>query len=201
MNNNISVPKEMRRAMEEDMVNTLIKSLALEVTRTTREYLKTIIRDVRPADFIKILDELADEDGRLAYKTPLERIIYAIKAAAKVSKDELSIVSTERAEFLYSLLYQIKKQITATREVGKSALQKFEEIDLKTIRMSQDSLPALDKINLASVTGVGKKWIYDHVDFDRSLFISRLKNEIKSQIILDSVVISGIHSIAQKKPS
>jgi hypothetical protein len=80
-------------------------------------------------------------------------------------------------------MYDIRRDITLVRDGEKSALERFEAIRFTSIKRQGEETPLLDETDINVVKTLTKKWIYDYVSLDRSLFEARLLHEYRNEIL------------------
>ncbi|HLD22847.1 MAG TPA: hypothetical protein VJA83_02825, partial [Sulfuricurvum sp.] len=89
----------------------------------------------------------------------------------------------ERAENLYRLMYDIRRDVSLIRDGDKSALERFEAIRFTSIKHANEEKPLLDETDINVVKVLTKRWIYDYVSLDRSLFEARVTHEYRNEIL------------------
>ncbi|OHD95140.1 MAG: hypothetical protein A2517_11215 [Sulfuricurvum sp. RIFOXYD12_FULL_44_77] len=73
--------------------------------------------------------------------------------------------------------------MSLVRDGEKSALERFEAIRFTSIKHANKEKPLLDETDINVVKIVTKRWIYDYVSLDRSLFEARVIHEYRNEIL------------------
>lgn len=162
-------------------VTSLMEYFKIEEDINLRAHIADLVRNIDRSQYREFFRRLSSRD--MPYKNGFEKIA---RIAEEFSEETLTPVEAEarqRSERLYHLMYDLRREITLTRDGEKSALERFENVRFGSIRTAQSDTPLLDETDIVVVKKVGKKWIYDYVSLDRGLFETRLLHEYRDAII------------------
>jgi hypothetical protein len=119
----------------------------------------------------------------MPYKTAFEKIALIAEEFENEALSPIDHEAQERAENLYRLMYDIRRDVSLVRDGEKSALERFEAIRFTSIKHLKEEKPLLDETDINVVKIVTKRWIYDYVSLDRSLFEARVIHEYRNEIL------------------
>ncbi|MBD3798956.1 MAG: hypothetical protein IE883_03520 [Epsilonproteobacteria bacterium] len=117
------------------------------------------------------------------HKSGFEKIALVAEEFEVENLTPIDREAQERTLKLYTLMYDIRRDITLVRDGEKSALERFEAIRFTSIRRVEENKPLLDETDINVVKALTKKWIYDYVSLDRSLFEMRVLHEYRNEIL------------------
>ncbi|KFN40536.1 MAG: hypothetical protein JU82_02220 [Sulfuricurvum sp. MLSB] len=175
----------MQRHTEEQIraqfVTSLMEYFKIEEDINLRAHVADLVRTIHPSQYREFFRRLSA--GGMAFKNGFEKIA---KVAAEFEDESLTPIeqeARERTDKLYHLMYDLRRDITLTRDSEKSALERFEEIRFTSIRRAGEEQPLLDQTDVNVVKALGKRWIYDYVSLDRGLFEARVMSEYTNEIL------------------
>jgi len=162
-------------------VTSLMEYFKIEEDINLRAHIADLVRNIDRTQYREFFRRLSSRD--MPFKNGFEKIA---QIAAEFETQALTPIDKEaqdRADALYHLMYDLRREITLTRDPGKSALERFEQIRFTSIKKRGEERPLLDETDINVVKALGKKWIYDYVSLDRSLFEARVLHEYRTEII------------------
>ncbi len=175
----------MQRHTEEQIraqfVTSLMEYFKIEEDINLRAHVADLVRTIHPSQYREFFRRLSA--GGMAFKNGFEKIA---KVAAEFEDESLTPIeqeARERTDKLYHLMYDLRRDVTLTRDSEKSALERFEEIRFTSIRRAGEEQPLLDQTDVNVVKALGKRWIYDYVSLDRGLFEARVMSEYTNEIL------------------
>lgn len=80
-------------------------------------------------------------------------------------------------------MYDIRRDVSLVKDSEKSALERFEQIRFTSIKKVGEEGTLLDETDINVVKILTKRWIYDYVSLDRSLFEGRVMQEYRNEIL------------------
>lgn len=176
----------MHRSPTEEQIRTqfvtsLMEYFKIEEDINLRAHVADLVRHIDRSRYREFFRRLSSRE--MPFKNGFEKIA---AVAAEFEEQSLTPAQEEaarRTDFLYRLMYDLRRTVTLERDPEKSALERFESIRFTSIRKPDETVPLLDTTDINVVKTVGKKWIYDYVSLDRSLFEARMTQEYLSEIL------------------
>lgn len=162
-------------------VTSLMEYFKIEEDINLRAHVADLVRPIHPSQYREFFRRLSLRD--MPYKNAFEKIALIAGEFETESLTPIDIEAQERTDILYHLMYDLRRDVTLVRDPDKSALERFEAIRFTSIRRTDEEKPLLDQTDINVVKSLGKRWIYDYVSLDRSLFEARVLNEYRSEII------------------
>ena len=162
-------------------ITSLMEYFKIEEDINLRGHIADLVRHIDRSQYREFFRRLSSRE--MPYKNGFEKIA---KIAAEFETESLTPIdreAKERTDALYHLMYDLRRDITLTRDPEKSALERFEQIRFTSIRKKEEQAPLLDATDINVVKSLGKKWIYDYVSLDRSLFEDRVFHEYRDEIL------------------
>ena len=175
----------MQRHTEEQIraqfVTSLMEYFKIEEDINLRAHVADLVRTIHPSQYREFFRRLSA--GVMPFKNGFEKIA---KVAAEFEDESLTPIeqeARERTDKLYHLMYDLRRDVTLTRDSEKSALERFEAIRFTSIHRAGEKQPLLDQTDVNLVKTLGKRWIYDYVSLDRGLFEARVMSEYTNEIL------------------
>lgn len=175
----------MQRHTEEQIraqfVTSLMEYFKIEEDINLRAHVADLVRTIHPSQYREFFRRLSA--GGMAFKNGFEKIA---KVAAEFEDESLTPIeqeARERTDKLYHLMYDLRRNVTLTRDSEKSALERFEAIRFTSIHRAGEEQSLLDQTDVNVVKILGKRWIYDYVSLDRGLFEARVMREYTNEIL------------------
>lgn len=162
-------------------VTSLMEYFKIEEDINLRAHVADLVRNIDRSQYREFFRRLSSRS--MPFKNGFEKIS---QIAAEFEDQSLTPIDQEarsRTDALYHLMYDLRREITLSRDPDKSALERFENIRFGSIKRQNDENPLLDATDINVVKALGKRWIYDYVSLDRSLFEARVLHEYRSEII------------------
>ncbi|MDD5065271.1 MAG: hypothetical protein PHQ35_11010 [Phycisphaerae bacterium] len=162
-------------------VTSLMNYFKIEEDVFLRSHIDELIRPINTARYSEFLRRLSSRD--FAYKTGIEKISLI---AHELYEEQLSPLETqahERAQKLYALMYDLRRNITEVKNSEHSAAERFENVRFTSIKHADSSEPLLDLLDIDVIRLLTKRWIYDYVSNDRGLFEARVEHEYLTLLI------------------
>lgn len=156
-------------------VTSLMNYFKIEEDVFLRSHIDELIRPIptsRYSEFLRLLSS-----GNFTYKTGVEKISLVAHELYEELRSPLEIEAYERTQKLTTLMYDLRRQISETKDSEISASQRFENVRFTTIKHPDSSQPLLDSIDIEVVKLLTKKWIYEYVANDRGTFEAKVSHE------------------------
>ena len=162
-------------------VTSLMEYFKIEEDINLRAHIADLVRSIRPSQYREFFRRLSLRE--MPYKNGFEKIAQIAEEFETESLTPIEAEARERADRLYHLMYDLRRDITLVRDPEKSALERFEAVRFTSIKKAGEEQPLLDETDINVVKTLGKRWIYDYVSLDRGLFEARLISEYRSEIL------------------
>lgn len=162
-------------------VTSLMEYFKIEEDINLRAHVSDLVRHIHPSHYREFFRRLSSRP--MPYKSGFEKIALISEEFEEETLTPIDREAQERAQKLYALMYDIRRDVTLVRDEEKSALERFEAIRFTSIRQAGDQKPLLDETDISVVKTLTKKWIYDYVSLDRSLFEARVLHEYRTEIL------------------
>lgn len=162
-------------------VRSLMEYFKIEEDINLRAHIADLVRHIHPSHYREFFRRLSLRD--MPYKNGFEKIALIADEFESQALSPIDQEAQERTQKLYTLMYDIRRDVSLVRDSEKSALERFEEIRFTSIRRAGDTKPLLDETDINVVKALTKKWIYDYVSLDRTLFEARVLHEYRNEIL------------------
>ena len=162
-------------------VTSLMNYFKIDEDVFLRSHIDELIRPIGSTRYSSFLNRLSSRE--MPYKTAFEKIALIAEEFENETLSPIDHEAQERAENLYRLMYDIRRDVSLVRDGEKSALERFEAIRFTSIKHANEEKPLLDETDINVVKIVTKRWIYDYVSLDRSLFEARVVHEYRNEIL------------------
>jgi len=179
-------------------VTSLMNYFKIEEDVFLRSHIDELVRPIpasRYSEFLRLLSS-----GDFAYKTGVEKISLVAHNLYEELRSPLEIEAHERTKKLSSLMYDLRRMISETKDGDTSASQRFENVRFSTIKHPGSPVSLLDTLDIEVVKRLTKKWIYDYSASDRGLFELRISHEYLTLLLEQerNSKMSAIASTTQK---
>jgi len=162
-------------------VTSLMEYFKIEEDINLRAHVADLVRTIHPSQYREFFRRLSLR--KMPYKNGFEKIALIAEEFETQTLTPIDEEAQKRAENLYRLMYDIRRDVSLVRDGEKSALERFEAIRFTSIKHANEEKPLLDETDINVVKAVTKRWIYDYVSLDRSLFEARVIHEYRNEII------------------
>lgn len=162
-------------------VTSLMEYFKIEEDINLRAHVADLVRNIDRTQYREFFRRLSTRT--MPFKNGFEKIAQIAGEFEEQALTPVDQEARERTEKLYHLMYDLRREITLTRDAHKGALERFENIRFGSIKHQNEATPLLDATDINVVKALGKKWIYDYVSLDRSLFEGRVMHEYRSEIL------------------
>lgn len=162
-------------------VTSLMEYFKIEEDINLRAHIADLVRHIHPSQYREFFRRLSLRE--MPYKNGFEKIALIAEEFESQALTPIDQEAQKRAEILYTLMYDIHRDVSLVRDSEKSALERFEGIRFTSIRQAGDEKALLDEIDINVVKTLTKKWIYDYVSLDKSLFEARVIHEYRNEIL------------------
>jgi hypothetical protein len=162
-------------------VTSLMEYFKIEEDINLRAHVADLVRGIHPAEYREFFRRLSSRP--MPYKSGFEKIALIAEEFEDECLTPIEREADERAQNLYALMYDLRREVSGVRDAEKSALERFEAIRFTSIKRSGDEKSLLDETDINVIKVLTKKWIYDYVSLDRSLFEMRVIHEYRNEIL------------------
>ena len=162
-------------------VTSLMEYFKIEEDINLRAHVADLVRAIQPAHYREFFRRLSLRG--MPYKNGFEKIALIAEEFESQALSPIDQEARERAEKLYILMYDIRRDVSLVRNGDKSALERFEIIRFTSIKRAGEEQPLLDETDINVVKVLTKKRIYDYVSLDRTLFEARVIHEYRNEIL------------------
>lgn len=156
-------------------VTSLMNYFKIDEDVFLRSHIDELVRPISTTRYSEFLRRLSSRN--FAYKTGIEKISLVAHELYKEQLSPLEIQAHERTQKLYALMYDLRRSITEVKNSEQSATQRFENVRFTSIKHANSSQSLLDALDIDVIRLLTKRWIYDYVSNDRSLFEARVEHE------------------------
>lgn len=162
-------------------VTSLMEYFKIEEDINLRAHIADLVRHIHPSQYREFFRRLSLRE--MPYKNGFEKIALIAEEFESQALTPIDQEAQQRAEMLYTLMYDIRRDVSLVRDSEKSALERFEAIRFTSIRHAGEEKALLDETDINVVKTLTKKWIYDYVSLDKSLFEARVVHEYRNEIL------------------
>ena len=117
------------------------------------------------------------------YKMAYEKIALVVQSFEDERIHSLFAGVKERVKKLYDVMYELHKMIVLDENSEIPAKERFNHVYFAKLRDKNSNELILDDLDIDVIKNITKEWIFDHVSYDKSLFIDRVELEYKNAII------------------
>ena len=162
-------------------VTSLMEYFKIEEDINLRAHVADLVRIIHPSQYREFFRRLSSRS--MPYKNGFEKIALIAEEFENETLTPVDIEAQNRTEKLYTLLYDLRREVSLVRDPNKSALERFESIRFTSIKKLGEDKALLDETDINVVKILTKQWIYDYVSLDRSLFEARVVHEYRNEIL------------------
>ncbi|OHD83933.1 hypothetical protein [Sulfuricurvum sp. RIFCSPLOWO2_12_FULL_43_24] len=162
-------------------VTSLMEYFKIEEDINLRAHVADLVRTIQPSHYREFFRRLSSRS--MPYKSGFEKISLIAEEFEGEMLTPIEQEAQERAQKLYALMYDLHREISLVRDGEKSALERFESIRFTSIKRQGEEKSLLDETDINVVKALSKRWIYDYVSLDRSLFETRVTHEYRNEIL------------------
>src|SRR3989338_112059 len=162
-------------------VTSLMDYFKIEEDINLRAHVAVLVRTIQPSHYREFFRRLSSRS--MPYKSGFEKISLIAEEFEGEMLTPIEQEAQERAQKLYALMYDLHREISLVRDGEKSALERFESIRFTSIKRQGEEKSLLDETDINVVKALSKRWIYDYVSLDRSLFETRVTHEYRNEIL------------------
>lgn len=162
-------------------VTSLMEYFKIEEDINLRAHVADLVRIIHPSQYREFFRRLSSRS--MPYKNGFEKIALIAEEFENETLTPIDIEAQNRTEKLYTLMYDIRREVSLVRDPNKSALERFESIRFTSIKKLGEDKALLDETDINVVKILTKQWIYDYVSLDRSLFEARVVHEYRNEIL------------------
>lgn len=162
-------------------VTSLMEYFKIEEDINLRAHIADLVRHIHPSQYREFFRRLSLRE--MPYKNGFEKIALIAEEFESQALTPIDQEAQQRAEMLYTLMYDIRRDVSLVRDSEKSALERFEAIRFTSIRHAGEEKALLYETDINVVKTLTKKWIYDYVSLDKSLFEARVVHEYRNEIL------------------
>lgn len=162
-------------------VTSLMNYFKIEEDVFLRSHIDELIRPIGSNRYSTFLNRLSSRE--MPYKTAFEKIALIAEEFEYEILSPIETEARERTQKLYNLMYDIRRDVSLVKDSEKSALERFEQIRFTSIKKVGEEGTLLDETDINVVKILTKRWIYDYVSLDRSLFEGRVMQEYRNEIL------------------
>jgi len=162
-------------------VTSLMEYFKIEEDINLRAHVADLVRPIQPSQYREFFRRLSSRS--MPYKSGFEKISLIAEEFEEETLTPIDQEAQERAQKLYALMYDLHRDISLIRDGEKSALERFEAIRFTSIKRQGEEKSLLDETDINVVKALSKRWIYDYVSLDRSLFEARVTHEYRTEIL------------------
>jgi hypothetical protein len=162
-------------------VTSLMNYFKIDEDVFLRSHIDELIRPINVGRYSEFLRRLSSRD--FVYKTGIEKISLISHELTEEQLSPLELEAHERAQKLYALMYDLRRNITEERNSEHSAAERFENVRFTSIKQAGSAEPILDTLDIEVVRTLTKRWIYDYVSNDRGLFEAKVTREYFTLLI------------------
>ncbi|MDD5717725.1 MAG: hypothetical protein PHW64_07955 [Sulfuricurvum sp.] len=162
-------------------VTSLMEYFKIEEDINLRAHVADMVRTIHPSSYREFFRRLSSR--AMPYKSGFEKIALIASEFETEALTPIEREAQERAGALYTLMYDLRRDVALIRDSEKSALERFEQIRFTSIKRQGDDKALLDETDINVVKTLTKRWIYDYVALDRGLFEARVIHEYRNEIV------------------
>jgi len=162
-------------------VTSLMEYFKIEEDINLRAHVADLVRAIHPSQYREFFRRLSERP--MPYKNGFEKIALIAEEFETQALTPIDQEAQERAQKLYTLMYDVRREVSLIRDPDKSALERFEQIRFTSIKHVGEERPLLDETDINVVKILTKRWIYDYVSLDRSLFEAQVTHEYRNEIL------------------
>ncbi len=167
--------------IKDQFVTSLMNYFKIEEDINLRAHITDLTQNIEASQYREFFRRLSTSS--FEYKTAYEKISLVVNSFEEEQLNSLFAEVKERVKKLYDTMYELHKMIVLDENQDISAQERFNHVYFARLRDKNSNELLLDSLDIEVIKSIGKAWIFNHVSYDKSLFLDRLELEYKNAII------------------
>ncbi len=167
--------------IKDQFVTSLMNYFKIEEDINLRAHIADLTRNIEASRYREFFRRLSTSG--FEYKTAYEKISLVVNSFEEEQLNSLFAEVKERVKKLYDTMYELHKMIVLNENQTTPAQERFNHVYFARLRDKNSNELLLDDLDIEVIKNIGKEWIFNHVSYDKSLFLDRLELEYKNVII------------------
>ncbi len=172
---------QLNSNIKDQFVSSLMNYFKIEEDINLRAHIADVTQHIESAQYREFFRRLSFND--YAYKGAFEKIALVVKSFEDEQRNILFSGVKERVKALYDTMYELRRMMVLEEGQDLSPLERFVRIHFARLKRAQTQELLLDELDIDVVKSVGKEWIFNHVAYDKSLFLDRIELEYKNVLL------------------
>ncbi|MEA2110884.1 MAG: hypothetical protein U9P71_02425 [Campylobacterota bacterium] len=171
----------LNKNIKEQFVTSLMNYFKIEEDINLRAHIADLTQSIEANQYREFFRRLST--SVFEYKTAYEKIALVVQSFEDERIASLFSGVKERVKKLYDVMYELHKMIILDETSITSALERFLHVYFAKLRDKSSNKLVLDALDIEVIKNITKEWIFNHVSYDKSLFLERVELEYKNVII------------------
>jgi hypothetical protein len=167
--------------IKDQFVTSLMNYFKIEEDINLRAHIADLTQNIEPNQYREFFRRLSM--SQFEYKMAYEKIALVVQSFEEEELKELFKDVKIRVKKLYDVMYELHKMIILDETSQTPAKERFLHVYFARLRHKDSNEPILDALDIEVVKNITKAWIFDHVSYDKSLFLERVEMEYKNAIV------------------
>ncbi len=172
---------QLNSNIKDQFVSSLMNYFKIEEDINLRAHIADVTQHIESAQYREFFRRLSFND--YAYKGAFEKIALVVKSFEEDQQKMLFSGVKERVQSLYDIMYELHRMMVLEEAQELTPLERFVRVHFARLKHAQTQELFLDDIDIDVVKSVGKEWIFNHVAYDKSLFLDRMELEYKNALL------------------
>ncbi len=172
---------QLNSNIKDQFVSSLMNYFKIEEDINLRAHIADLTQTIDSSRYREFFRRLSH--GDFAYKGAFERIALVVQSFEQEQYDKLFHGLKERVGKLYNTMYELRRIMILDETQKLAPIERFVQVHFARLKDKHTEELLLDELDIEVVKKVGKAWIFNHVAYDKSLFLDRMELEYKSVLL------------------
>ncbi len=171
----------LNKNIKDQFVTSLMNYFKIDEDINLRAHIADLTQSIEASQYREFFRRLSTSS--FEYKMAYEKIALVVQSFEDERIASLFSGVKERVKKLYDVMYELHKMIILDETSTTSALERFLHVYFAKLRDKNSNELILDALDIEVIKNITKEWIFNHVSYDKSLFLERVELEYKNVII------------------
>lgn len=175
-------------------VSSLMEYFKIEEDINLRAHINDLVRHIDRTQYREFFRRLSS--GNMPYKNSFEKVA-AVAATFETETLELIFNDVKRqSKYFYDVMYELHKMLILAHNDELKVRAAFSNIRFDKLKDKNSNKLLFSPKDLAVLALLGASWVYDHISFDKSLFLEHVEQAYRQETLREQQ-----HSKDQKMKS
>ncbi len=171
----------LNKNIKDQFVTSLMNYFKIDEDINLRAHIADLTQNIEANQYREFFRRLST--SVFEYKMAYEKIALVVQSFEDERIASLFSGVKERVKKLYDVMYELHKMIILDETSTAPAQERFNHVYFAKLRDKSSDELILDTLDIEVIKNITKVWIFNHVSYDKSLFLERVELEYKNVII------------------